>query len=147
MVLGSSGRSGGHRLGQRDCARLLLVDIATLSDPHDNHQQYVVLDHVNDPITTDADTQARPTLESTRTRRARILGEHSDCTLDAPPNLRVELAQGADCRWTKLDAVRAHSQPRSALTCAQGMFGPSSAIAASKAATSSASSSAVISCS
>jgi len=118
-----------------------------MSKPHDDHQQHVILDRVDDPVIADPDTKTWPTLEGACTRRSRILGEHRDCALDPTANLRVELAQGAGCRRTKLDAIRAHCQPRSALTCSQGMFGPSSAIASSKAATSSASSRAAISCS
>ena len=118
-----------------------------MSKPHDDHQEHVVFDCVDDAAIADPDTKTWPTLESTCARRSRILGEQGDCALDATTKLRIELAQGAGCRRTQLNAIRAHSQPRSALTCSHGMFGPSSAIAASKAATSSASSSAVISCS
>ena len=126
---------------------LLVVDVASMAKPDDDHQQHVVLDRVDDPVVADPDTKTRPTSQGACTRRARILGEQRDCTLDPTANLRVEVVHGADCRRTKLDAIRAHSQPRSALTCSQGIFGPSSAIAASKAATSSASSRAVINCS
>lgn len=126
---------------------LLVVYVASMSEPHDDHHEHVVLDGVDDPVVADPDTKTRPTLQRACPRGSRILGEQRDCALDPAANLRVELAQGADCRRAKLDAIRAHSQPRSALTCSQGMFGPSSAIAASKAATSSASSRAVINCS
>ena len=148
----------GKRVGQQTCtpvgrsfsetqSPLLVVDIPSMSKPHNDHQQHVVLDRVDDAVIADPDTKTRPTLKHTCTRRARMLGEQSDRTLDPTANLRVELAQRPDCPRAKLDAIRAHSQPRSALTCSQGMLGPSSAIAASKAATSSTSSRAVISCS
>ncbi len=128
-------------------SRLLVVDVASMPKPHDDDQQHVVLDGVNNSIVTDSDSKTRPALQSTCTWRARILREQSDCALNSPASLRVEFAQGADGRRSKLDAIGAHSQPRSALTCSHGMFGPSSAIATSKPATSSASSRAAISCS
>jgi len=118
-----------------------------MSKSHDDHQQHVVLDGVDDAIVADSNSKTRPALEGTCPRRARILREQSDCALDPPANLRIEFAQGTDGRRSKLDAVSAHSQPRSALTWSHGMFGPSSAIAASKPVRSSASSMAVISCS
>ena len=102
--------------GQRDHSWLLVVDVASMSKPHDDDQQHIVFHCVDDPVVADPDTKTRPTLEGTCTWRARILGEESDRTLDATANLRVKLTQGAYCRRAKLDAIRAHSQPRSALT-------------------------------
>ena len=128
-------------------APLLVVHVAPMSKPHDDHQQHLVLDCVDDSVIAYPDAKTGPALKRTCTWRTRFLGEQRDCTLNPPANLRVELAQSAECRRTELDAIRAHSQPRSALTCSHGMFGPSSAVAVSKAATSSASSQAVISCS
>lgn len=129
------------------CRVLPVVDVAPMSKPDHDHYQHIVIDGVEDAVITDSNTKARPTMKSSCARRSGILGEQADCALDATENLRIELAQGTDCRRAQLDAICAHSQPRSVLTCSQGMFGPSSAIAASNAETSSASSSAVISCS
>ena len=126
---------------------LLLVHVAPMTQPHHDHHQYVVLDRVDDAVIADADTKARAAPEGPCTWRSRIVGEQGDRAVDATANLRVELAQVARRGRSKLDPISAHTQPRSALTCSQGMFGPSSAIAASKATMSSASSKAVISCS
>ncbi len=127
--------------------KLLVVDVASVPKADDDDQQHVVLDGVDDAVIAHADPESGTALKCTCARRARVLGEQRDRTLNPTADLGVELAQSAYGGWAKLDAIGAHSQPRSALTCAQGMFGPSSAIASSKAATSSASSNAVISCS
>ncbi len=118
-----------------------------MSEPHYDDQQHVVLDGVDDAVVPDPDTESRTPLQGSRARWPRILGQQCDGAVDSSPNVGIELAERTGCGGTKLDAVGAHSQPRSALTCSHGMFGPSSAIAASKATTSSASSRAAISCS
>lgn len=87
-----------------------------MSKHHDDDQQHIVFDGVDDPIVADPDSETRPALESTSTGRSRILGEQSDCTLDPSSNLGVEFPQGADRRRAQLDAKSAHTQPRSALT-------------------------------
>ena len=126
---------------------LLAVDVASMSEPNDDNQQDVVLNCVDDSIVAYPDTKAWPALEGPHTGGSRILCEQRDRALDATTILGIELAQRSGRRRTQLDAVVVHSQPRSALTCSHGILGPSSAIAASKATTSSASSSAAINCS
>lgn len=71
---------------------LLAIDVASIPKPDDKHQHHVIFDRVDDPVVGDSDTQTRATLESTCTRWPRILGEHSDGTLDPTANLRVELS-------------------------------------------------------
>ena len=93
----------------------------------------------------DPDAQTGPPFQGAGGRGARILRQEGNHTLHAATDCWVELAQRSDRRWAQLDAVFAHSQPRSAFACSQGMLGPSSAIATSNAATSSASSRAAIS--
>jgi len=124
---------------------VLLVDVASMPKAHHDDQEHVVFDRLDDLVIGDPDAKAWPAPNSPCSGRPWISGKQRDYALDATTNLRVELAQGAGCRRTKRYAILAHFQPRSALTCSHGMFGASSAIAASKAATSSASSKAVIS--
>ena len=125
----------------------MVIDIAAVAEAHDHDQHHIVVHGVADAVVADADAKTRPALQGSRARRARVLCQQGDRALNALSNLRIELAQGPGRCRAKLEAVFAHTQPRSALTCSQGMFGPSSAIAASKAATSSVFSSAVINCS
>lgn len=126
---------------------LMVVDVASVSERDNDNQEDVVLHGVKDAVVADSNTKTRSALQCACTGRARIFGEQGDCALDASTDGGFELAQGTGGCRTELDPIPAHAQPRSALTCSQGMFGPSSAIASSKAATSSASSKALISCS
>ncbi len=103
------------------------------------------MDRVDDAIVADADAVGGPTSECPGSGRTRILGEEGDRPLDAGSDVRMELSECPERGWADLDPVAAHDQPSSAFTSSQGMFGPSSAIAASKAATSSASSAAATS--
>src|SRR6478735_393919 len=118
-----------------------------MAEGDDHDQQNVVLHGVNDPIVPNPNAQARPAPERARPRWSGILGQEGYRTLNAWPHLRVEPAQRSDGGRADLDAIGRHAQPRSTFTVAQGMFGPSSAMASSKAATSSTSSSAFINCS
>lgn len=124
-----------------------VIDVSPVTEPDDHHGEDSVVDGVDDAVVPDADAQTVSPLERPGSRGTWVLREQPDGALNAVPDLRVELAQRSDGRWAKFDPVRAHAQPRSALTCSHGMLGPSSAIAASKATTSSASSSAAMSCS
>ena len=126
---------------------LLVVNVASVSEPDDDDQQDVVLNGVEEAVVADSNSKTWSALYCARTGRARIFGKQSNRASDASTDRGVELAQGTDGTWAELDPISAHAQPRSALTCSQGMFGPSSAIAWSKAAASSASSNACISCS
>lgn len=110
---------------------LLVVDIASMSKPDDDHQQHVVMDRVDDPVVTDPDAKTGTTLERAGTWWAWILTKQRDRALDPAADLRVEFTERANSGRPQLDAVGAHSQPRSFFTCSQGMFGPSSANASS----------------
>ena len=124
---------------------LPVVDVTAVSNRDDHDEENIICNRVNDAVITDPNAKAWATLESARSRRARVLRQQRNCTLQAMTDRRVELAQGANGRRTQLDPIVAQVQPRSTLTCSQGMFGPSSFIAASKAAASSASSKAATS--
>lgn len=63
-----------------------------MSKSHDNHQQHVVFDRVNDSVVTHPDTEAWSSLKSTRAWRARVLGKQGDRPLDPTANLRIEPA-------------------------------------------------------
>lgn len=72
---------------------LLVVDVASMSEPHDDNQQGVVLDCVADAVGAYPDTKARPALSSTCARRSRILREQRDGALETTTNyFRIELA-------------------------------------------------------
>lgn len=123
----------------------MVVDVASVAERDHHHEEHVVLDRVEDAVVADADAETGPASKGTGSRRAGVLRQQRDSSLDAMPDRWVELAKGSRGRRAQLDTVPAQTHPRSALACSQGMFGPSSAIAASKAATSSASSSAATS--
>ena len=134
---GHSGSLGYNR-------KLALVDLPTVPKGNYDYQEYVVFNRVDDAVAADPDPQPGPPPQRASRRWSRVFSQERDRALDAPANLRVELSQRANGRRPKFYAVLAQSQPRSALTSSQGMFGPSSSMAESKAATSSASSSASI---
>ena len=122
-----------------------VVDVSPVAKRDDYDHEHIVGHGVDDAVVPDSHAQARSSAQSTRRRRTWVLREQRDDALDAAADLWIELAQRTDGGRSQLDAISAHSQPRSAFACSQGMFGPSSAIAASNAAASSASSSAAIS--
>ena len=68
------------------------VDVTSMSESHHNHQQHVVLDCVDDPVVADTDAKPRSAPNCACTRRARILSEEGDGTLNAAAGLRIELA-------------------------------------------------------
>lgn len=100
----------------RQLKPLSVVDVASIPESYDHHQEHVVLDGVDEAIVADTDAKSRPALERPRARRPRIVGEQSNGALEASASLGVELAQGPDHAGTQLDPVRAHSHPRSTLT-------------------------------
>ena len=122
-----------------------VVDLAAVSIRHDDDEENVIGNRVDDAVVTDPNAKARATLQSASSRGPRVLCQQRNDTLQSMTHRRVELTQGANGRGSQLDPVLAQVQPRSTLTCSQGMFGPSSFIAASKAAASSASSKAATS--
>jgi hypothetical protein len=71
---------------------LLVIDVPSVSEPHDNHQEHVVLDRVDDAVVTDPNTKPEPTLQRSRTGWSRVLCEQGDRSLHATTDLRVELA-------------------------------------------------------
>lgn len=119
------------------------VHIAPMPECDDDHQQDTIVDRVDDAVVADAHAEAVASLERLGTRWARIVTEERDRTADTGPVLMVDPLQRSSGGGTEFDAV-AHCQPRSAFTSSQGTFGPSSAMALSKAATSAASSRASI---
>ena len=123
------------------------VHVATVAEGDDDNEEHVVLDGVDDPVIADSHSVTDSTFQRSRGGRSGVLRQQCDGSLDAGPDPRVDTAQCPDGRGSDLDPVAAQVQPRSALTCSQGMLSPSSAREASKAAMSSASSKASSSCS
>ena len=87
-----------------------------MPEPHDDDQQDLVLDCVDDAVVAYPDTKTRPTREGTCSWGSRIVREQRNRALEATTNVRIELAQGPGCRRTQFDAIDGHCQPRSALT-------------------------------
>lgn len=86
-----------------------------MADRDYDDEQHVVGDRIDDAIVADPHTKGRPAAQATRGRRTRVFREKGDRPLDALADLRIELVQRADGGRAQLDAVAAHSQPRSAL--------------------------------
>jgi ribosomal protein L14E/L6E/L27E len=53
----------------------LPVDVSPVAEGHDNDQEKVILDRVDDPVVTDADPVGRATGKRTGCRWARVLGK------------------------------------------------------------------------
>jgi len=121
-----------------------VVNVAPVPERNDDHKQDLVSDRVDDAVVTDTNAKSGSAPHRSSGRRARIPRQECDCSLQTSTCRRVELAQRSEGGRPQFDPVRGHSQPRSAFACSQGMFAPSSAIAASNARASSASSNAAI---
>jgi hypothetical protein len=90
-------------------------------DPQDEDQQPFVLDLVHDAVVAGADPPLTcAPYEPGCRRRSGLLGQQIERGLDAPPHLGVELAQLPRRHRRQGDAV-GHANPRSALTCSQGI--------------------------
>lgn len=122
-----------------------VVDVSSVSQANDDHEEDVILDGVDDPVVPDTKSEGRPSPERAGVGRVWVLGQERYRPSEPLLNLGVELSQGSCCVRTEFDPVALQSHPRSALTCSQGMFAPSSDMASSNAVTSSISSSAFIS--
>jgi len=96
----------------------------------------VVIDRVDDAVIPDANSESGAPLKCFGTWWPWILTEECDRAANAVTILMVNLLQRTNCGRTQFDLV-GHVQPRSAFTWAQGILGPSSAIASSNATTSS----------
>lgn len=153
-----SGCGCGPRCFRRHCSRVsasprgplgsdptgssAVIGVASVPDRHDRDEQHIVFDRIDDAVVTDPDAVAGPTLKGARSRRTGIVREKRERALDTWPICGMDTTQPLQRRRSHLNPVRAH-QPRSDFTCSQGMLSPSSAMASSKAAMSSASSRAV----
>src|SRR5580693_4841980 len=119
-----------------DSLRLSVVGLPAMAQRYDDDQEDVVGNGIDDPIVADPNAEPRSTPQGFGRWRAGIGGQKGDRPLDARAHVRVELAKRSSRGRPDLDAIATHVQPRSALTCSQGMLGPSSAMEASKASTS-----------
>jgi len=112
-----------------------------MTERYDNHEEDIVVDSVDDAVIADAYPKSGSASQRSGCGWSWVMGKKCDCPLNAGSDILVEFAQGSHRRWADSNAVGAHVQPRSTLTCSQGMFSAFSAIASSKASASSASSS------
>lgn len=87
-----------------------------MSKRHDDKQQHIIGDGVNDAVVTDTHAQTGPSCKRPGTRRSRIAGQQCNRALHAAAILWFELSQRANRRRAELDTVLAQVQPRSALT-------------------------------
>lgn len=140
-------KSGG--VIQRGVSALALVptvDSLAVPECNDDDEQDIILDGVDNAVVTHPDSVGVAGSELLCAWGSGVLAKQGDC----PPNSRGvrsrDGTQSFDRAGPKLNAI-GHCQPRSALTCSQGMLSPSSASASSKACSSSRSSNASSNCS
>ena len=134
LLRGKASRGRGHSglLETAECEHraiaLAPVNITSVAEGHDDNKQNIILNRIDDAVVSDTNPQAGPPLECLSSRRSWILTEQRDGTTNSVAIVMVNVLQRANRGRPQFDAIR-HSQPRSALTCAHGMFEPSSAIA------------------
>jgi hypothetical protein len=115
-----------------------------MADRDDQNEKHIVMDCVQDAIVAYANAKLRSSAESPRYGWPRILAEERNCSPNSRLDCGIQFRQRSPGCWPQFDSIAAHVHPKSALTSSQGIDGSFSAIAASIAATSSASSRAVI---
>ncbi len=123
----------------------LFIYLAAMSKIDDHNEEHVVFDGVDNPVVSDPDPESWSTSQRPGCRWPWVGREEGNRSLDTGAGFRIQLAKCPRRGWPDLYAVGVQAQPSSALTSSQGMLGPSSAIAASKAVMSWASSNASIS--
>lgn len=122
------------------------VDSLSVAEGKHDDKEDVILDCIDDAVVAHPHAVGVAGSQFLRAWGSGVGSKKGD---GAPDAVRVRLwnrTQGFDCSGPKLNAI-GHCQPRSALTCSQGILPPSSASASSKARSSSRSSSASNSCS
>jgi hypothetical protein len=72
---------------------LSVIDIASMDQGHDNDQQYVVGNRVEDSIVAHTNAVARPPPKGTGRRGPRVLGKEGDRSLNPRTNVGIQLAQ------------------------------------------------------
>lgn len=82
---------------------------------YDNDDQNIVVDAIEDAIFADTYTKAIAALKFSRPRRSGFLAQQRNDAAYSVPDGRLEFTKDAQCRGTNLNAVFAHTQPRSAL--------------------------------
>lgn len=63
-----------------------------MSEPHDDDQEDAIVHRIDDAVVPDSDAQARPSLQSSRARWARVVRQQRDGALDPKPNSWIEFA-------------------------------------------------------
>jgi hypothetical protein len=72
---------------------LSVIDIASMAQGHDNDQQHVVGNRVDDAVVPHTNAIARPPPKGTRRRGPRVLGQEGDRSLNPRTNIGIQLAQ------------------------------------------------------
>ena len=60
---------------------------------HDHHEKHIVLNGVDDPVITNTYPIAGPTPQGTGRRGPWVVGQETDCSLDAGTDRRIQLSQ------------------------------------------------------
>ena len=63
-----------------------------MSERHDDDEENIVVNRVDDPVVTDPNAQTRPTLQCAGGRRSRVQCQQRDGTLEATTDRWVKLA-------------------------------------------------------
>ena len=107
-----------------------------MTDSDNHNEQYPDINGVNDPVIAHPESVAGPSSKRPRRWRTRILSEQRNGALNTRLRGTINLSNFAQGRGPELNSIFVHDQPRSIFTCSQGMLAPSSANAASYAASS-----------
>lgn len=82
---------------------------------HDDDEQHVIVDRVDDPVIADPYAETRSPLEGFRAWRPWVLPQQRDGTADPVAIVTINSLQCANCGRSQFDSIR-HTQPRSTLT-------------------------------
>jgi len=120
----------------------LFVDIATMPECDHHNQENAIVNGVQDAIVPYSQSIAITTSKGPRSRRTGVFGQQRNRALNPRLRRTINLSKFSKSRWSELNPIVIHDQPRSLFTCSQGILAPVSPRARSKAATSCDSSSA-----
>ncbi|MEC5153038.1 hypothetical protein RCH23_000402 [Cryobacterium sp. CAN_C3] len=82
-----------------------------MTERYDYNQEHALVDGVDDAVVADANPKAGTTVQSSCTRRARILTEEGNRPMDASLICGVDAAQSFEHSGPNLDSGLAHSAP------------------------------------
>lgn len=84
----------------------MTVNVAAAADPHDKHQERIILNLVDDPVIADTDSvKGKPTLQGFCTPGTWVIGQSIDLPLNAPAMRLGDSRQHIRRRRFDLDSV------------------------------------------